>query len=734
MRSLSRTSLILSACVGLGLTACNQNSSPGNLEVEAGEAKPAEIGASLYKAAPMPQLGETRVTPEPIVIQNAVVQSDVRVQVPARVDGLIEMIATPLGEGENFDPNDPRIVYHPRDLDKSLGAYRELRENDIVRKDQVLARLDSQLMSLQVENTRKLITETKKSIVAALEAENAYVKQKELAEQGGQAKYMAQFEKLSLDATIARLRGDRLKSEAEVAKLEGELLQARVQLDLYWVRSPVNGRIVKLMKSPQEFARAGDVIMEIQGTDRYRVEGKLDLQYATMVHRGMKVTVEPARPVGPKPIANYHRQKVNAVAVTGHPGRPAIVSGGGDETALVWDVTQTKKTHRLPHPVGVSVTALATTSPHAKKQLVVTGGADGKLRLWDVSNLDALPQKPMKVFDDSHTAAVEAIEFSRDGNYLATAAGRVVYIWNVAEGKKLYALPQEHRDMVTTLHFTPQATLVTVSRDKTIRTWTLGQTGANVATVLDHRGGSVNMLGITSDGGRMLFDKSQVRLDIVNLADQRSVATLQNYDSGTRFETLALFSPDDSLVLTGSEDAMLTVWEVTPEGGRGAERQRMMTPHGSAVTCAAFSPDPTHRFIVAGTSTGGVHFWETPKVTEANQAMEATVVSVLPADARSVTVRVELANPDEGSGNELQDRSLATIIIDPQAATVPVPQPQPEAIVPAAGVVQPDEGVVHTSYEGQLPMKPATEQGGLVLPPAQAPGPIMKPIAEPKKQ
>lgn len=253
MRTRSHALLILTACSSLMLAACNSNTeSPGNIPVEGSDAPQVEIGASLYKAAPMPKLTEAGQAAEPVVIQNAVVQSDVRVQVPARVDGLVEMIATPLEEGETFDPNDPRIVYHPRDVDKSLGAYRELRENDVVRKGQVLARLDSQLMSLQVENTRKLITETKKSIGAALEAETAYVKQRDLVNQDkARANSMAAFEKLSLDATIARLRGDRLKSEAEVAKLEGELMQARVQLDLYWIRSPVNGRIVKLMKSPK---------------------------------------------------------------------------------------------------------------------------------------------------------------------------------------------------------------------------------------------------------------------------------------------------------------------------------------------------------------------------------------------------------------------------------------------------------------------------------------------------
>ena len=301
MRLLSRTFLILAACGGLGLTACNQNTaSPGTEDVESSDAAPVEIGASLYKAAPMPTASEVNMSAEPIVIQNAVVQSDVRVQVPARVDGLIEMIATPLDEGEQFDPNDPRIVYHPRDEDKSLGAYRELRENDVIRKGQVLARLDSQLISAQIDNLRTMIPQTQKGIDAAKEAEEAYVQQKKLYEDSGQSKAMASFEKLSLDATIARLRGDRVKSEAEVTKLEGELLQSRVQLDLYWIRSPVNGRIVKLMKSPQEFARAGETVMEIQGTDRYRVEGKLDIQYASMVHRGMQVIVEPAPPRGSK--------------------------------------------------------------------------------------------------------------------------------------------------------------------------------------------------------------------------------------------------------------------------------------------------------------------------------------------------------------------------------------------------------------------------------------------------
>src|SRR5581483_5843530 len=124
-----------------------------------------------------------------------------------------------------------------------------------------------------------------------------------------------------LEATVARLQSDLFQSEREKLKAEGEFETARAQLVRYFVRSPINGRVVRLLKSSGEFAKAGEPILEIQATDRVRVEGKLDAQYAEHVRKGMKATVEPARLVGPEPTANYHRQEVTSVAVTAHDGR-----------------------------------------------------------------------------------------------------------------------------------------------------------------------------------------------------------------------------------------------------------------------------------------------------------------------------------------------------------------------------------------------------------------------------
>ena len=241
---------------------------------------------------------------------------------------------------------------------------------------------------------------------------------------------------------------------------------------------------------------------------------------------------------------------------------------------------------------------------------------------------------------------------------------------------------------------------------------------------------------MSSDGGKVLFDKDAGRLDVVNLADERSVGSLQT--SGGRFAGLALFSPDDSLVLTAGGEAdqrgELTVWEAPQPGGRAAERRRLLRPGaGQAVTCAAFSPDPEKPFVVAGTADGLVSTWAVPAAAERGRQMVAEVVSVMPADARTVTLSVEMANPTDQFPNGLADRSLATIILTPGSEPAAPPAVVPPAVKPAGGVapvvggVVPAGGTSPAATRGPAeappkPLPPAAAPSGVSLPPVPAPG------------
>ena len=714
--------LPLALCAALA--GCNNPPS----DVSAGGAKaaaPVEIGAPLYAGVPMPALPPGQPTGEPVVVPNAVVSFDV-IQLPARTDGPLELIASP---APTADPADADTVYHPRDPDKK-ERYRRVKLGDTVTVGQILGRIDEQLVVVQRESARSVMAACRMAIAAAKLAEDKQDQSLQMTKKLGVA--ASQGEILEKESLLARYVENRVSSEKELAKATGEFQSADAQLSRHWVRSPINGRVIRLLKSPSEFAKAGEVVMEIQATDRVRVEGKIPAGYIGQVRKGTRVIVEPARSVGPNALTNSHRQEVTAVAVTGHPGRPLVVSGGLDAAALVWDITKTKAVARLAHPAGSGVRTVAATGPQVKAQLVATGTDDGTVRVWDVANPDAVGKDPA-VMADTHSGPVAAAGFSPDGRFLATAAGRDVYVWNVADKKKLYQLPADHRDAVTAVRFTPQGTLVTVARDKSIRTWKLGETGGTTATVLDHRGGNVDVLGVSADGARVLFDKDSGRLDVVSLADERSVGTVQNPGGGARFATVALFSADDKSLLTVGSDAdqrgELTVWETPAPGGRAAERRRLSTPKNQAVTCAAFSPDPGKRFIAVGTADGGVYFWTQAAQDDLGASIVGEVVSVTPAGPQTFDVRVEMANPLDKNGDGLQDRSQATIIVPPEGVVLPPPAaPARQVTAPAAApLVLPAGGPVAATGA----VKPAVVTEIIVNPPAAAPAGVVPPVRVP---
>ena len=660
-----------------------------------------ETGPDLFPKLPMPKPIARDTGAEPIIASQAVMQFDQRIQVPSEVDGRVEIIGTPLSAGATFDPSNSRIIRHPRD---QTMLFSRLQDTDPITTGQLLVRIDESQILIQREANVKSLRAMDNAIAQSEKVVKAAFDIMKLTEKITADKSASPAEFANAVASLARAEEALAKSQQERAKIAGEVDIATSRLQQFGVKSPVDGRILKLLKNPGEFVKAGEPIMEVQATGRFRVEAKIDLQIANRLRPGMPAIVEPIRPYGPEPYTARHRQEVTGVAFTAHTGRPMIVSSALDSTAIVWDATtKEKKQHVLRHPSGVGVKCVAASGPKAAPtHLVATGGSDGKVRLWDLAKPDAIPETPLAEFEEGHGSAVNAVAFSPDGKYLATAAGREIFLWDVGARKKKYALPVEHLDDITALRITPQTTLVTVARDKTARIYQLGTEAAALAPdgLLDHRSGAVDVLGLSADGSRMLFDQDAGRMDIVSLADKRTLGTLQNGGGGLRFAGLALFSPDDKYALTGAGDSdtkgELQLWELPKSGsaGRGSERRRLVTPSRAGVTCAAFSPDATHDWIAVGTQAGGVHFWSVASVAKGLE-WQGTIVAITEVDSRSSQIRVEVNNPGGVDAEQLQDRGIATIIIDPTAPAKPLPAPAPPKLnVPTGGAKAISSGVI----------------------------------------
>lgn len=719
---MNRVSRLLPVAVVAGLcaalTACG--SKPPPAKIDPATTDPVNVGAPLYPRQPMPVAERLAAGVEPVVVSQAVVQTDARVQIASQVESTVLFYGVKLSEKPAVtDDGNVETERYMTPAGEVVNYYRRLRAGDSIRKgDEAIVRLDDEQLGIQLRANRLSLDKTKDAVSASekqVKVADDYFKK--MSNAG------TPVEAMSALAQKARSEGEYAQTVREQARLQGEMEVTDFKYRQCKVVIPADCKIVKFLKQAGEGVKPGDPLLEVQSSKRFLVEGKVEVQDGNRIQKYTAAEVIPVRLSAPEPYTFSHRRDVTAIAVTAHADRPLVVSGSLDATAMVWEPLSTEKAvHVLPHPAGVGVKAVAV-GKDGERHWAVTGGTDGKLRLWDLTDPSNLPKSPVGEFEEGHGGAVAAIAFSPDGRYLASAAGREVTLWTVADRKRRYALPADHRDDVTAVRFTPQGTLVTACRDKAVRVWEVGTDTAALRMLIDNRSGAVDVLGVSADGGRLLFDQDANRLDVVSLEDGRSVQSLRN-GGGTRFAGFALFGgPEDRFVLTAGGDTdsrgEMQLWELgradagaskKAAGPRAIERRRLVTPGRVAVTAAAFSPNPAKPFAVVGTAAGGVHFWLPPSAAEPYRTLRGKVTAILPADARTSTLRVELDVPDEKAAETLQDRGTAAILIDPTDTPEPPRLPPPAAPtppgalpkIPGVGAIRSPSPILQTGAVGPV--------------------------------
>jgi len=313
-------------------------------------------------------------------------------------------------------------------------------------------------------------------------------------------------------------------------------------------------------------------------------------------------------------ISGHH----DRVFVTFSPAGRIMASNGIDGSVTLWDLAnplRPRSVSKLPTGDDHFVDWLAF-SPDGR-MLVTSGGSqsidsdadDRTMVLWDLTD----PSHPSRL-DQVLTGQPysEAMEFSPDGNILATASfySGTVRLWNLANPAQPSLLGHpltDIDDQVFSLAFSPDGDTLAAGSSGGVVLWDL--TDPAHPSLLDRpltsQTGLVESMKFSPDGDTLAASGGEAVIvwDLTHPAVPRSLAELTGPD-----EVLSVaFSPDGRKLATGSLDRNVILWDLT-DPAHPTTLGKPLAAHTTGVYSVAFAPNG--RNLATGSNDGTVILWD----------------------------------------------------------------------------------------------------------------------------
>ncbi|MEO9966388.1 MAG: caspase family protein [Reichenbachiella sp.] len=167
------------------------------------------------------------------------------------------------------------------------------------------------------------------------------------------------------------------------------------------------------------------------------------------------------------------------------------------------------------------------------------------------------------VIQRGHRAAVRTVDYSPDGNFVATGSrDNSIKLWQVSTGREIRTF-LGHLDPVNIITFDPTGKwIASGSSDNTIIIWEVS-TG-KIRTKIEGHSKRVSSLDFNADGSQLVsggWDRTVFRWDVASgkkLAEYKG-----NPATGIGVGVQVLFTKDDKKIITGNDDGKIIIYDVT---------------------------------------------------------------------------------------------------------------------------------------------------------------------------
>ena len=304
-----------------------------------------------------------------------------------------------------------------------------------------------------------------------------------------------------------------------------------------------------------------------------------------------------------------HGSSVRAVAYS--PANSSIVASGGDRAVKLWDFQNDTVTTLGSHADTVNEVVF---SPDG--QLLASGGDDYVCKLWDIPLKRRVAT--LEHIVNRTRSQIKAVDFSRDGQMLATA-GVDVKLWDIHTRREITTL--KHGEWVLAVAFSPDGRfLATGDNIGQVNIWNVQR--QQLVAQFEGDATSVYAVKFSPDGKILAGAGYTGETKLWKAPNWERLGTLAG--NGTIFGIS--FSPDSSMLAsTGYESVNL--WKV--ESG---EKITTLNEHIGWVNAVAFSPDGST--LISGGDDEALRIWDTIPYNSTPQAM-VRMIYFLPRD-RSV--------------------------------------------------------------------------------------------------